>query len=275
MRLKLLLLNFLMLAAMMSCERAGNFENGMSYAPSYAVSESENAEAKLVSNSAVTIERKLIRNGRLELLTTDAAKLRVNIETLCKKYNAYVASESRDHYHQRLQFEQHIRIPAAEFDAFLGEAEALGNHTESRSISSEDVTEEFIDVEARLKTKKELEARYLSLLSQAKSVTDILAIESQVANTRAEIESMQGRLNYLKNQVSYSTLILVYYERTSGEFGFASRSFASLQNGWDNLLFFLLGLMNIWPFILAGIALVWLFVRVRRKKRIQKEASAL
>lgn len=275
MKLSLFLLNVLLLTLMLACDSASNFEGGISSATAYTPTGSEATEAKLVSNASVTTERKLIRNGRLELLTSDVEKMRGDVEGLCKKYNAYIASENRDNYNRRVQYDQQIRIPASQFDAFLKEVETLGEHTDSRSISTQDVTEQFIDLEARLKTKKALEARYLTLLAQAKTVADILAIESQVANARAEIESMQGRLNYLTNQVSFSTLSLVYYERTSNEFGFGSRSIASLESGWQNLLWFLLGLLNVWPFVIVGVGITWLIVRRRRVKRMQRQAAIL
>ena len=95
-----------------------------------------------------------------------------------------------------------IRVPADRFDELLLIIEPLASKIESKNINTQDVTEEFIDVETRLKTKKELETRYLEILKQAKTVTDIISIESQIATVRSEIESMEGRINYLKNQVS-------------------------------------------------------------------------
>ena len=181
-------------------------------------------------------ERKLIKNGTISFETNDIEKTRKEIEKLYQEFNGYIASENNFNYGERLQHEQEIRIPSQNFDPFIQKLEQLGTKVENKNISTQDVTEEFIDVEARLKTKKDLEARYRELLKFAKKVDEMLSIENQIGNVRAEIESMEGRLNYLKNQVAFSTLKITYYELTGVDFGFASKFVHSLKNGWDNLL---------------------------------------
>ena len=159
-------------------------------------------------------------------------------------------------------------MPADQFDNLIKRIEALADKVENKGINTQDVTEEFIDVEARLKTKRELEARYSEILKQAKTVADILAIESQIANVRSEIESMTGRLNYLKNQVSFSTLNLSYYQIIGSDFGFATKFVESLKGGWDNLLTFLIFLINLWPFVIGiAIGVIW-WLRRRKAKRV-------
>jgi hypothetical protein len=213
-------------------------------------------------------ERKLIKNGTLSFETNDIEKTRKEIEKLYKEFNGYLASENHFNYGERLQHEQEIRIPSQNFDPFVQKIEKLGTKIESRHISTQDVTEEFIDVEARLKTKKDLEARYLDLLKLAKTVEDMLSIESQLGNVRAEIESMEGRLNFLNNQVAFSTIKISYYELTGVDFGFASKFVHSTKNGWDNLLTFLIAMINVWPFLmLMGIGAV---LYMRYKKRVRR-----
>jgi len=214
------------------------------------------------------IERKLIRNGNLEFKTEAVKKTKAEIETICKALNAYISSESENNYGDRLQFNQVIRVPASQFDELIKSIEPLAKKIENKSISTQDVTEEFIDAEARLKTKRELENRYREILKQAKTVEEIVSIESQIANVRAEIESMEGRLKYLSNQVAFSTLDVTYYETIGTDFGFASRFVDSLKDGWDNLLVFIIFTMKLWPFAMGIFALGfwWWKKRSRRKK---------
>jgi hypothetical protein len=146
--------------------------------------------------------------------------------------------------------------------------EGAGNNLQI-SIDAKDVTEEYIDVEARLKTKKELEQKYLALLKQAKSVSDILSIEHQAGIIRAEIESMQGRINYLRDQVAFSTIRINYYQTIGTDFGFTSKFVASMKKGWDNLLLFLIGLTTIWPFLLFIGASTWFYLRRRKNRRLK------
>ena len=212
------------------------------------------------------VDRKLIRNGTLEFQTDEVKKTKTEIEKICKELNAYISSESENNLGERLQYNQVIRVPANQFDTLLARLEPLALKIENKNISTEDVTEQFIDVEARLKTKKELEARYREILKLAKTVEEIVSIESQIANVRSEIESMEGRLNFLKNQVAFSTLNVTYYETIGIDFGFASKLVQSLKGGWDNLLAFIIFLVNLWPFVLGLAALTFWFWNKRRKR---------
>jgi len=216
---------------------------------------------------AESIDKKLIRNGQLEFQTKEVKNTKTEIEKICKGLNAYISSESENNYGNRLQYNQMIRVPADQFDALIARIEPLAIKIENKNISTEDVTEQFIDVQARLKTKKELEIRYKEILKQAKTVQDIVSIESQIASVRSEIESMEGRLNYLKNQVAFSTLNVTYYETIGTDFGFASKFIESLKGGWDNLLAFIIFLFNLWPFVLGLSALVFWFWRKRMKRK--------
>lgn len=214
----------------------------------------------------VIIDRKLIRNGQLEFQTEEVKQTKTEVEKICKELNAYISSESENNYGNRLQYNQMIRVPANSFDALVARIEPLAKKIDNKNISTQDVTEEFIDVEARLKTKKELETRYREILKQAKTVEEIISIESQIANVRSEIESMEGRLKFLKNQVAFSTLNLTYYETIGTDFGFASKLVESIKDGWDNLLTFILFLINLWPFVVGLSAFVYWLWRKKRKK---------
>jgi Domain of unknown function (DUF4349) len=216
---------------------------------------------------AESIDRKLIRNGQLEFETKDVKNTKTEIEKICKELNAYISSESENNYENRLTYNQMIRVPADQFDALIARIEPLAIKIENKNINTEDVTEQFMDVEIRLQTKKELEARYREILKQAKTVEEIVSIESQIANVRSEIESMEGRLKYLKNQVAFSTLNVTYYETIGIDFGFASKFVQSLKGGWDNLLAFIIYLVTLWPFVLGLSALVFWFWRKRMKRK--------
>lgn len=216
-----------------------------------------------VNASASITDRKLIKNGSLEFKTEAVKKTKLEIEKLCKEFNAYISNENENNYGERLQYNQTIRVPAEKFDLLLTKIEGLASKIDTKNISTQDVTEEFIDVEARLKTKKELEQRYLEILKQARTVEEIISVESQIANVRAEIESMEGRLQFLKNQVALSTLNVSYYEVIGTDFGFAGKLGESLKGGWENLLSFIVFIITLWPF---AIALVLTVIWWRRRK---------
>lgn len=211
------------------------------------------------------VERKLIKNGEITFSTKNIDDTRKELEKATKAFNGYVSSEEQQKFDERINYQQIIRIPSGRFDAFMNVIEKLGQHIEYRNLTTEDVTEEFIDTEARLKTKKELETRYHQLLGKANKVTDMLAIEEQISKVRTEIETMQGRLNFLTNQVGYSTLTVNYHQVIAGDYGFGSRLIASFVTGWNGLLAFLIGIISAWPFIAILVASFWLITKWVKK----------
>ena len=207
-------------------------------------------------NKVESTERKLIKEGRVEFESQDLNITRKNIIQAVEKHLAYVSSDQEFKSPDRISNTIIIRIPAEAFDAFLNDATKGVQKFDSKNINVRDVTEEFVDVEARLETKKELEIRFLELLKQAKSVSEVLEIEVQIGELRADIESIEGRLNYLKNQVSFSTLTMTFYENIPNQTEFGRKFSNGFKNGWNNLILFFVMLTNIWPFILLGLFVV-------------------
>ena len=202
------------------------------------------------------VDRKLIKEGRVEFETGNLITTRKTIFEAVTKYDGYVSSDREFKYPGRINNTVVIRIPADNFDQFLNEATIGIEKFDSKEINVKDVTEEFLDVQARLHSKKELELRYIELLKQAISVTEVLEIEKQMGLLRSEIESIEGRLNYLQNRVSFSTLTMTFYESIPYETEFGQKFKEGFKNGWDNLIWFFVVLTNIWPFILIGLALL-------------------
>lgn len=227
------------------------------------------------SNSPVNlaaVERKLIRTADLSFEVEDVLETKKSVSEICNALKAFSSSESQSNLDDRIQFFQTIRVPADSFDELITQLEKLAVRIENKSINTQDITEEFIDVEARLATKKSLEERYREILKQAKTVADIVAIESQIATVRAEIESMQGRMNYLKNQIAFSTLQVNYYQRVGVDFGFFSKAASAIGKGWDNFLAFIIVVINLWPFVML-IGVVWILIRWWAKKRASVKAG--
>lgn len=104
-----------------------------------------------------------------------------------------------------------VRLPAAKLDSLADSVEGLGTLL-SRTESSSDVTEQAIDMEARIKNLRAEEVRLRSFLSRTNKVSELLAVEAQLARVRGEIESMDAQLTYLKRQVARATLAITLSE---------------------------------------------------------------
>lgn len=242
------------------------------YAYQRGLSASDEASVKLVANTEIATPRMLIKTGQLSLKVKDLQDSREKIGTLTQQLNAYISDERLDDLGNRLSISMTIRVPCKLYDSLVALIEPIAEKTENKSVNTQDVTEEFIDTEARLKTKKELETRYREILRQANSVTDILAVESNLNTVRGEIESMEGRLKYLSSQVSFSTLSLSFYQSLSSDFGFSGQFIEGLKNGWTNLLSFFIGLVNIWPFLIILSGGIWSLIKWRKRRIASQKA---
>ena len=225
-------------------------------------------------NSSTPIQRKLIKEGEIEFETDNLNKTRQSILKALNHVGGYIGSDQESKEPAKKVNTILVRIPADKFDLFISEATVGVTRFDRKDIRVKDVTEEFLDIEARLKTKKELENRFSELLKQAKNVTEILEIEKQMAQLRSDIESIEGRLKYLQSQVSLSTLTLTFYQTIPGETAFGQKFKSGFRNGWDNLVWFLVFLVNLWPFVLIAIVTIYLFRHYGRNKKNNVANSA-
>jgi len=132
-----------------------------------------------------------------------------DVESIVKKTGGHVQSQS---VREDEQAHLTLRVPPGQLLPTLDALAALGKE-EHRSVSSEDVTEKYIDTEARLKNAIALRDRLKALLNQAKDVKDVLEIEKELARVQGDIDSMDGRLKKLKEQVDYATVDLTLNRR--------------------------------------------------------------
>ena len=199
-----------------------------------------------VKNTDSAIERMLTKEGTLTWETSNVEKSHAAMLVQAKKYNAYISNDNQT----RNDYQTTTRM---KFD--------------EKNIEVLDVTEEFIDVSARMKTKKELEQHYYDLLKQTKNVNEVLQVEEQLNTVRADIESAEGRLKYLKDKVSMSTLHLTFYETTSAPVGFFGEIGKSFVSGWKGFLYFVLGIIAAWPLVLIFSLFLYWFIKRRRNKK--------
>ncbi len=216
--------------------------------------------------TAISVERKLIKEGNIEFQTHDLKATRKTIFEAVGQNKAYISSDLEYNTAVEKKNTLVIRVPAGNFDKLLKTVTTGIDKFDFKQITSRDVSEEFLDIEARLKTKKELETRYLGLLKQAKDVHEILEIEKEIGALRSDIESIEGRLKYLQDKISFSTLDMTFYESIPSQSEFGHQFKNGFKNGWDNLISFFVVLINIWPFILIGLGLI-MGIRIYKRKK--------
>jgi len=168
-------------------------------------------------------ERQIIRNARLHVEVGDVPGAQVEAERIVREAGGFVeGAHTRDQGASLT-----LRVPAAKLDGVLELLGKLGDE-ELRSVTAEDVTRQTIDLEARLKSARELRDRLRALLAQAKNVPEILEVERELARVQAEVESMEAFLQSLRQRVALSRIDLeLKQSRILGPLGYL---FAGL--GW-------------------------------------------
>jgi len=215
-------------------------------------------------------QRKLIKTGNIVFETGEIEKTKLKIANAANNSKAYISNEQSYSDFDKINNILVIRVPSQNFDKLLSEICAGVEKTDSKNIDVNDVTEEYLDIQARLKTKKELEQRYLDLLNKANKVSEILDIEREAGNLRADIESIEGRLKYLADRVDYSTLNVTYYKKIDHRTEFSQKFINGFYNGIKAVIWLFVGLVNIWPFIVIVILTLFIIRWFRRKKKNSK-----
>lgn len=217
-------------------------------------------------------EQKIIKTARLAFETQDVEATHKRILQLASQYKGLVQSDNSGKEYNRIYKNLIVRVPTENFQQFIdGISEGVA-YFDHKDISRQDVSEEFIDLQARLKAKRILEERYLELLEKAKNVKEMLEIERELSTIREEIEAKQGRLQYLQNQVSMSTVNVEFY-KTTAETGitqsYGQKMKNAFQGGWNGISMFFLGILYLWPLFFVAIIVVIIlriFLKNRKKK---------
>lgn len=172
----------------------------------------EDPAAQQQGPNPAPVERKIIRNATLTLEVEQPAKAMQRIASVAEARGGFVVtSDSRqqtgahgEHAYEVITVE--MRVPAAQFDAALADIRAAGGTVTAQKITGKDVTEEYIDLEARLRTQRALEAQLLEIMKSAHAVSDAISVQSELTKVRTEIERVEGRRRFLENQSSLSTI---------------------------------------------------------------------
>jgi len=175
-------------------------------------------------------ERMIVRNGDISLIVTDVSQAMEAISQLAGGYNGYVVSSSVSGEEEGMRGWISIRVPDDSFEQALAGIRELAVRVEEESTNSQDVTEEYIDLEARLANAEATEQQYLALLDKAEDVDDILRIYDYLSRVRQEIEQIKGRMQYLERTSSMSLISAYLRPEFSGK--------ATVPAGWNVLQIF-------------------------------------
>jgi Domain of unknown function (DUF4349) len=229
-----------------------------------------------------TNDRKIIRNAEISLEMDTPREAQPKIAAIAERHGGFVVTSEFRQSGATAQASPStvvniiLRVPARDFETVIEEIHRVGGHILDDKRSGQDVTEEYIDIEARLHAKRALEMQFLDIMRQAHKVSDALEVQTQLSEVRTEIEQLEGRRRFLENQSALSTIKVTLSAPppvvTATTRGFFFNLKSALGDGVDigseivlDLVRFAIVMIPITLFILlpAWFALKWLRKRVR------------
>ncbi|MFZ5879705.1 MAG: DUF4349 domain-containing protein [Chloroflexota bacterium] len=242
---------------------------------SFRVARSIDIPPDLLLNDPSSGERLVVVTGDLELIVPNVETSLEQVAALAKESGGYVLQSSANSADKWQSAEITIRVPADQFDALLGRVKALGSQVLRENLQGRDVTEEYVDMEGRLKGLRTTLAQLDQLMEKAQTVEEALRVSVERGKIQEQIEQTLGRMQYLENQAALATLTVslsttpALPERTplawqpSATVENASRFLASLGYFFGDLLIWTV--IVILPIVLVVWAVVWIVRRSRRK----------
>ncbi len=245
-------------------DRGGSsFNEKMDKAPEESKTTTE-AEASGDKKEQIKNQRKVIYNADMQISVDQLQNTMEMVQNKVDNKGGYIVesntSAGEKGYESGMMV---VRVPMEAFRAFLGEVRNLSKGTPHENIRGEDVTEEYVDLSSRLKAKQQVRDRLESFMAEAQRTEDLLKISADLANVQEEIEQIEGRLNFLKNQSDFSTVTIQFEVRNLK----AEKLQTEGLNTWakTKMLFmetvnFLVSAVSFAVVALFGLAPVWLIV---------------
>jgi predicted component of type VI protein secretion system len=218
-------------------------------------------------------ERKIVRTGSITAEVADIEKTQDAIAAIADQYNGYVVSSNRQDNGGDPVGDVSIRVPADKFDEGMQKLRALAIKVLNESTNSQDVTEQYTDLQAQLKNQQATEAQYLEILKKADNVKDILEVQKELSDVRGTIESLQGFIQYL-DRTSDMSLIQITLTKSkpigestwdiTGIFKSAVDGLITFGKALLSILIWLLVFSPVWIIILV---VVWLILKYGRRSK--------
>ncbi len=158
------------------------------------------------SSYSLLADRMIVHNVNLSLKVRDVQKEIEKIKDIAKENFGYVVNSNLIDNEYDFQGYVSIRIPSERLATVLSDIKLLGEKIVSENWNSRDVTEEYIDLQARLGNLKNTEKQYLRLMERTETIKDILSVQKELTIVRSQIEQLQGRINYLDKTTSTSLI---------------------------------------------------------------------
>lgn len=228
-------------------------------------------------------ERQMIYRAYVELTTRAFSEAEQLIESAANERQGYILNKDLNVFSENDRALYYtIRIPIADLNSFLEALRSDIFRVENQSLTGEDVTDQYVDLETRLTTREQLETRLLEFMENAETTEDLLNISRDLSNVQYEIEQIRGQLQYLDNRIDYATVdISLYEERLSTITDEELAIWERIKDQWtvstdgvirflSNAIVFFVGNLPVLALFFAIVFVLAFIVRRRYKKTAQK-----
>lgn len=256
---------------------SGSLDKAKSSEQSISEEKMENKDylsSNKISSAVEKSPQKIIKTADISFEVKNYKDTRTAVMNLTKNLGGYIGNENQINNNYQIENSMTIRVKSENFDKLVDGILAQAVKIDNKTINAEDVTSEFVDAEARLKSKKEAEEQFAQILKKANSINDILAVQEQLRAIREEIESYQGKLKYLNDKVNYCTINIKFYEKAdyipTPETGFFYRVSKAFVTGWQGVVAFFIGLIYLWPLILISFLTLYFIMKLAKRRKAKK-----
>ncbi len=226
-------------------------------------------DRKVIKTAYLTLE---VGDGKFEKILFDLTRLADNNGGFVSHTQSYSDADGK-----LTSGSITIRIPHDKYNSALDLIKDLGT-VESITVSGQDVTQEYTDLESRLRNLNAQEEILLDLMSRSKDVGDSIEVQRELSHVMEQIEVIKGRMNYLDNMVSFSTIEVYLHEpepiATTTGWGFLEALKRGLRGAvtiFNGIVVFLLAVSPILVVIAIILVIIWLSIRSRRRRRARSE----
>lgn len=215
----------------------------------------------------IDTERKIVKNGRITLEVESVVDAMDEIAGIADELGGYVVSSDKYETDEGLSANMNIRVPVDRFDQAFDRLRQLAIDVPYESTDSIDVTEEYVDLQARLHNLKATESQYLALLERAETVEDTIQVWRELSNIREQIERIEGRMKYLERTSDMAFIRISLSE--PGELAGPWSPSNALRSAIRGLITFIRGLATglIWVGVFCWIWIPALVFYLRRRRK--------
>lgn len=237
---------------------------------------------------AAPVQRMIIKNAEMDLLVADTDVALDSITVMAADYGGYIVSSHVWHEQELTYATVRLGVPVTEFENVLRRLRGLAIKVNSELASGEDVTDQFVDLQSRLTNLQATQARIREFLDQAQTVEEALKVNEQLSQVEAQIEEIQGRMNYLSDRAAFSTIdITLGPQRPTptptptptpeawqpGQtFDQASQALVRILETVGNMAIWIMVLFG--PFLIPAALTIWIVLAIRRRRSRHSKAGS-